>query len=185
MTLYLPLRAIISQGLLLLVTIAIEAFVLYQQLNISRKKSIEYSASINLFSTMLGWLAFLSIVPALPTAVEIQLINLIFFDQWTTTTATWLIAAGFLTFFISFAIELLGLEQLQLLLSDRKVVESKERYSKYSNYRSKRISSAGKAPEQTDAVYVILVANAASYTAIIILLFVFRLFSEAQLIPTL
>ncbi len=189
MPLYLPLRAIISQSLLLMFTIAIEAFILRQQLSLSPKKSIEYSASVNLLSTVLGWLIFLSLAPSLPNPIEIQLLNFIFFDQWTATTATWLIAAGFITFFMSFLIEFLGLEQLQRLLGDRQTVETPERYQRPRSYPSKRLSSSKTDPttpaEQTDIVYAMLVANAASYTVTVLTLLVFRIFSETQLIPSL
>lgn len=187
---YLPLRAVISQSLLLMFTIAIEAFILRQQLSLSHKKSVEYSATVNLLSTVVGWLIFLSFAPSLPDSLELQLLNFIFFDQWSTTTATWLIAAGFITFFTSFVIEFLGLEQLQLLLGERKNIETPERYQRPRSYPTKRLSSSSKTDttsqsKQADTVYAMLVANAASYSVTVLTLLVFRLFSEAQLIPSL
>lgn len=57
--LILPLRAFIFQTLLLLTSIAIEATIIHRQLNLSRLTSIQYATTLNLFSTVLGWIVFL------------------------------------------------------------------------------------------------------------------------------
>jgi hypothetical protein len=180
---YLPLRTVISQSLLLMVTIAVEAFVLRQQLSISKQKSIEYSASVNLLSTILGWILFFLLIPLFPVSAELQLINFLFFDQWSVPTATWLITGALLTFFVSYGVELLGLELLQRMMSDRPESQKDQRYVQPQSYPSKRLSYTEEPSQGIDKRYALLVANATSYTLVVIILLVFRLVSEASIIP--
>jgi hypothetical protein len=115
----LPLKAVAFQSLFLLMAIAIEARVLYQQLKLTPKQSIQFSTSINLLSTVLGWLFVFLVLNArsiLPIDFRSDLLNFIFFNQLTNETASLLIVIGFVTFFASFTIEQLGLTGLQWLL---------------------------------------------------------------------
>lgn len=80
--LVLPLRAVVFQTLLLLISIAIESLVLQRILNISRKTATEYSATLNLLSTFVGWLCFFVIEAITRRFFETQLIRYIFFDRF-------------------------------------------------------------------------------------------------------
>ncbi|PSB09173.1 hypothetical protein C7B76_25615 [filamentous cyanobacterium CCP2] len=125
----LPLRAIAFQALFLLIAIAVEAAVLRRTLAADKKEfvtpnqSIQYAATINLLCTVVGWLAFFlffAVAYALPSAwttrVETNLVNFIFFDQWSNETATSLIVACFIMFFASFTIKQAGLNALRSTL---------------------------------------------------------------------
>ncbi|MEB3356408.1 MAG: hypothetical protein VKK04_06755 [Synechococcales bacterium] len=178
-TVVLPFRLIVNQALLLLLAIAIEAMVLRQQLKYPPRKSIEYSASINLWSTLIGWLIFFVVaggIPLLP-AIKLELINFIFFDRWSPDLFSWLVTAGFFTFFITVFVELIGFLQLQRLRQEREEIESKytqqRRLPKY--IKASRLGPGINAPStdrtnEAEPLYAILVANAASYTAIVAVL---------------
>ena len=132
----LPLRAIVYQSLFLLIAIAIEAWVLHRHLRTDPRQSIQYATSINLLCTIVGWLAFFfffTFFSALPsgatTRFETNLIDFIFFDRWSSETATSLIFISFIMFFASFGIKQAGLNGLKWLLQtdakkeDKKPVE--------------------------------------------------------------
>lgn len=123
----LPLRTVLYQGLFLLIAIAIESAVLYRLLDPkpTPKQSVQYGISINLLCTVVGWLfffIFFSLASAMPSTwtsrFETNLIRFIFFDQWTSETATTLIFISFLMFFASFAIKQAGLTGLKWLLQE-------------------------------------------------------------------
>ena len=61
----LPLRAIALQLLFLVVSVAIEAYVLRQRLGMTPRGAARYSLSLNLFSSVLGWLVVFTIQPLL------------------------------------------------------------------------------------------------------------------------
>ena len=169
----LPLRAIAFQCLFLLLAIALEAAVLRQALKLPYRKSVEYAASINLLSTAVGWLIFFSLEPLVPPELKFQLINCVFFDQWSSGIAAWVILAGFITFFISFLVKLSGLDLLRLLLQDKKEEKDQteaqpEKSKRYEDTLRAR-KSAREGPNQANAV---LIANALSYTAILLVLFI-------------
>ena len=69
-----PLQAILYQLFVLLLAIALEAFILQKQLNISPRKGVEYAASINLLSVTLGWLIFFNLEQLLPESIRLRLI---------------------------------------------------------------------------------------------------------------
>jgi hypothetical protein len=164
-----PLRAIAFQFLFLLIAIAIEAIVFYNQLRISRKTSVEYAASINLLSTFIGWLIFFNVQPLIPLAYKSELISYILFNQWSQTgTLTWLILIAFVTFFITFGVKVAGLDLLQLLLqiNTKDDLLSSGRAYKYRD-RLRRQEASGVTRRRAAAV---LLANACSYSAISLIL---------------
>lgn len=125
----LPLRAVILQCLLLTIAIAIEAVVLFRLLKIgdnqtiTPKQSVQYAASINLLSTVLGWFtifSFFNLEASLPSEwtrnLETALLNFIFFNQFSNQSLSLLIVVGFVTFFISFIVKQVGLWGLHWLL---------------------------------------------------------------------
>ncbi|WP_416676155.1 filament integrity protein FraC [Egbenema bharatensis] len=197
----LPLRAIAFQALFLLIAIAIEATVLRRTLAtekkefISPKQSIHYAGTINLLCTVVGWLGFFlffTIAYTLPSAwtarVEANLVNFIFFDQWTNETATSLIVIGLIMFFASYGVKQAGLNGLRSTLQagiDNKEkeqadpgesgesviqeVKSPRRWARSGaiRVRGKETSALQTMPPQAKAVFY---ANAWSFSAILAIL---------------
>ncbi|HEY9747914.1 MAG TPA: filament integrity protein FraC [Allocoleopsis sp.] len=163
----LPLRAILFQLLFLLVAIAIESIVLQERLNLSRRISLEYSASINLLSTAIGWLFFFTLEPALPLAWKGPLMSYVLFNARSTNTNTLLIMLGLFTFFGTFIVELQGLELLQLLLQRNKKEEATppKAYRARDKAQRRQLNLAA-----TNRATTILLANACSYSAILLIL---------------
>ncbi len=174
MVLVWPLRAIVFQCLFLLIAIALEGWSLRRYLRLPYKDSIKYSATLNLLSTVSGWVAFFGLETLVPTDVKL---SLILFDQWYGDIATLIILAGFATFFLTVAVELKGLQLLQTLLEvpPQAVVDIKSRRS--SGLRDLRTSTGS----SNNPAYAVLVANAMSYSAILILSVVLRLLAADAL----
>lgn len=112
-----PLRAILWQILFLTIAIAIESFVLHQKLYLSRRISIEYAASLNLFSTIFGWATFFLFNSLLPVGLQQQMINFILFGNFAPHLQFSLIRIFFdlvafilFTFLLIFSVERIGLD---------------------------------------------------------------------------
>lgn len=164
----LPLRIVFFQVLFLLVAIAIEAWVFRWGLNISSKKSVEYATVINLFSIVIGWLLFFNIQPFLPVTVRQELIAGILFNQWSGSIVSWFILAALVIFFASLVIKLIGLPLLRAFVGDKPLgppeLLSPQRNKAMMRRRDREI------PRLNRQSNTILVANAASYTAISLVL---------------
>lgn len=106
--LVLPLRAVVFQALLLLISIALESVVFQRILNISRKTATQFSATLNLLSTFIGWLCFFVIQSITPGFLQIQLIRYIFFDRFVSLNPFSDFQNGF--YFLLFRLFLLGLD---------------------------------------------------------------------------
>ncbi|MEW5856297.1 MAG: filament integrity protein FraC [Cyanobacteriota bacterium] len=172
-----PLQAILFQFLFLLVAIAIESFILYRQLNLSRKRSIDYAISINLFSTVLGWIVFFYVHPWLPRSLKSQLISYIFFDRFfpfdqSPNIVTELILSGFVVFFANFVVKLKGLELLQILLELPPYGERQKQDN--FNLRDFRLLAFNSDPLLTNTIFQ---ANAYSFGVILLMLFIRTRFS--------
>lgn len=184
-----PLRAIALQSLFLLMAIAIEATVIHRQLKMAPKPSIYYAAAINLLCVVLGWLAlfiFLDLADILPPGIQVPLISFIFFDQWSSETATLLIVACFIIFFVSIGIKLLGLLGLRLLLEfDKKPDEKKPDEKKLDELPPAALEETVPAAKSSifrelrqepnpfrSEIATILFANAWSYSAILLTLMI-------------
>ena len=163
----LPLRAILFQLLFLFLAIAIESVVLQERLKLSRRISLEYSASINLLSTAVGWLFFFTLEPALPLAWKGPLISYVLFNARSTNTNTLLIMIGLFTFFGTFVVELQGLELLQVLLQRNKKEEvvTQKAYRARDKVQRRQLNLAA-----TTRATTILLANACSYSVILLIL---------------
>jgi len=177
----LPLRAVVLQSLFLLMAIAIEATVLHRYLKMAPQISIYYAAVTNLFCVVLGWLALFILfdfADVLPPGIQVPLVSFIFFDQWSGETATLLIVACFIIFFVSIGVKLLALFGLRLLLEfDKKEEEKKpeakqpeesppEPEARPSFFRDMRQEPNAFRSE----IAAILFANAWSYSAILLAL---------------
>lgn len=176
----LPLKMIVFQVLFLMVAIAIEAGILRQRLRLGFETSVQYATVINIAAVVAGWIAFLIIEPLAPPAIKEQIIGYILFDHilingWTTQVGATLLAVGLLGFFATFFIKAKGLEFFlrsdgawESLSSKPKSRELSrdDRYAKARGAFSTRNRSSGVA-DFTDSV---LQANAASFSAILLLI---------------
>jgi len=120
----LPLRAVMFQLLFLLIAISVEAFIIQQKMILTRRVSIQYAASLNLLSTILGWLIFFFLHPLLPLDWQKQLINFILFGHFATKSGLPLVMIFFdlglftlLTFLLILVIEFIAIELLMNLNS--------------------------------------------------------------------
>jgi hypothetical protein len=172
----LPLRAIAFQLLFLFLAIAIEAAVLNQRLNLGRKISMQYSATVNLLSTVVGWMLFFAVEPWLPSAARQLLVEYIFFGIRSLPTT--LILIGFAAFVLTFALKLQGIEFLEMLLEKSKapVAPPPERL-KFQGRKRKQEITFDEGPNRPMAV---LWANAFSFVAITVILIV-RIWADALL----
>jgi hypothetical protein len=165
-----PLRMIAFQCLFLLVAIAIEGYILQRRLQIVPRTSIEFAASVNLLSVLVGWLVFFGVEPVLPPPIQLQLISFILFGQWAPGMANWIVPAGFVTFFISFFIKLQGLSQLRLLLYGPKDPPAVS--EGVGRFRTARDQIGGGQPVLSGEAATVLLANSLSHSAISLILLI-------------
>ena len=169
----LPLRAVLFQLLFLVTAIALESMVLRNRLEIGRKTSIQFAATTNLLSTVIGWMLFFIAEPLLSPELRSQLISYIFFDL--TTNPPLLIGLAFVSFIATFLVKLEGITWLELLLGIRKDVETEARSAaKFQGRRGQRAAFTD-VPNRPLAV---LWANAISFSAITLLIGVRLLFDQ-------
>lgn len=175
----LPLKVISTQALLLMFVIAIESVVLRRRLKFSPRKSVEYAMSLNLLSLVLGWLVFFAGLALLDNgesvaAVETDLINLLFLNGRLPNTFLWIVITGFITFFITVFVEISGFVQLEQLRGERKQTELRYGRRKPRFPMGYRREPRTGQPEAKPA-YAILVANATSYSLMLIVLIMLQL----------
>jgi hypothetical protein len=168
----LPLRAIAFQFMFLLIAIAIEGYVLYRLLSIKHRDSMQYSATVNLLSTFVGWLVFFAAQRFIPANIKLQIISYIFFERfhtnfWQTGIAPNLVLTMLALFIGTFLIELKGLELLEYALGKVKK-EPKVEVEKVSRFRGRKNRVVG--IKANDNAYALLVANAASFSTILLIL---------------
>lgn len=173
-----PLKMIVFQGLLMLVAIAVEAYVLRKELKLLPKQSIDYATTINFLSVAVGWVVFFAFQSIVSDGLRIKLINCIFFDRWQQDILWGIILAAVVTFFVSFFVKLVGLSQLRIFLGDKKAESNEDENTKTLKFGTSRraAKSSLKVSGEGNAV---LKANALSYSAISLILFVRFLFQAA------
>ena len=171
----LPLKAIIFQALFLMVAVTIEAGILRQRLRLGFKTSVQYATAVNLAAVVAGWIAFLVIEPLSPPEIKSQIISYILFDRlllngWTTEIGAGLLFIGLVAFFATLYIKQIGLklflrsDDAWIIPKDADKLSRKERYVYARRGRSETQEAAS---NFSDAV---ILANAASFTAILALL---------------
>jgi hypothetical protein len=174
----LPLRTFVTQAMLLLVAIAIEAFILQWNLRFTYRKSVEYSTSINLLSTVLGWLTFFLLEPSFENESRIALMNFLFFDRWPPPTNFIILSSGLVIFFTSFLAKLLGLEGLEWLTNHYN--NNPEQADSYDNTaptsRSTRYMNMHHNLVRGERASAVLLANGLSFSAISVVLLLRLLF---------
>jgi hypothetical protein len=176
----LPLRAIAFQLLFMFMAIAIEAAVLNQRLNLGRKVSMQYSATVNLLSTVVGWMVLFTIEPWLPREARELLIEYVFFGIRSIPSTV--IMAGFTMFVMTFALKLQGIELLETILekSTKPVVEEVER----GKFRGRKRQSDRMFENEPNRPLAVLWANAFSFMAIVTILAI-RLLVDQVFAPSL
>lgn len=178
----LPLRAVVLQSLFLLIAIAIEAAILHWELKLSYKRSMEYATSLNLLSVVMGWLVFFLVLPILDEGLEQALVGYVLFDRLPDRLLL-IGVSGFITFMLSFFVKLQGLNLLERLLERVEATPTTNEppppqarrtfTSAATRYKGSDRSQFLQHPDKRDAV---LLANAASYTAISLVLLLRFLF---------
>ncbi len=165
-----PIGAILFHFLFLLIAIPIEAYVFNTRLKFDKKSSIFYALSVNLFSSVIGWIVFFMLEPMLPVALKSELINYVFFNNFKSpTTQTLLILTAFIIFFATFIMKFLLLRISLILLSDN-ILKKAESEPLSVQRKSRRV---GKFKFQnTNLVTTALIANSLSYSAITIILLI-------------
>ena len=180
----LPLQAIAFQILFLMMAIAIEGFILHYQLKFQRKTCIEYATTLNLITTILGWITFFIIQRFIPHPWRSEMISYIFFDHLITQhELSFYIPIIFTTFFIfltSFLIKYKGLEILQIYLGVPlpNIPDIPQRNAPRLNENENITVNINNHPN-FKIFQAILWANACSHTAILVLL-ILRAFLQAQ-----
>ena len=183
----LPLRAIAFQLLFMFMAIAIEAAVLNQRLNLGRKVSMQYSATVNLLTTVLGWMVLFSVEPYLPSPARLFLVESVFYGVRSIPSEV--IIAGFLMFVMTFALKLQGIELLEVILekAPKPDSESKDdkadkvpKFRKFQGHKRHAERTFGNEPNRPLAV---LWANAFSFTAIVMILAIRFLVNQLN-VPT-
>ncbi|WOD40020.1 filament integrity protein FraC [Nodosilinea sp. E11] len=172
-----PLRAIAFQSLLLMMAIVLEAMVLRQQLRLGYRTSMQYSATLNLLATSLGWIVFLALEALLPLSLRSQVISYVLFNRfypngWQDVLPVVVVVVAIAAFFATYWIKLQGLIWLLRLLGQAppentpEVIES-NRTQRYE--RARRAQIEGQRGHSPRALAV-LEANAVSFTAILVVL---------------
>ncbi len=168
----LPLRAIVFQCLFLLLTIAMEGVVFQRVLKTGYKDSMRYAATINLFSTFVGWVVFFVAQPLLPQALRLQLISYVFFERflantWMVRVSPVLVGLSLVIFFGTFLIELQALEILEFLLG-RSAVKDTVDVGKIARFQGRKKQAVGL--ESNSKARAVLLGNACSFAVILVLL---------------
>jgi hypothetical protein len=121
----LPIKLILFQIIFLLLTIAIEAYILYSNLEIPRQISIRYAIVINLYSTAIGWFFIFLLQGRMPENIKLNIINYLIFGNLSNNWKIWenniiYLVIGFLLILITCYLEFKLLLILQAILSSSK-----------------------------------------------------------------
>lgn len=163
-----PIGGILFDFLFVLIAIPIEAYVLHNRLKFDKKTSIFYAISMNLFSSVIGWVIFFVAEPMLPIYLKSELINYMFFNNFkSANTQSLLILTACIIFFATFIMKFFILRVLLISLSEP--VAKKEEEPQTSQRRRWRNFSTAKL-QNTNLVITTLIANSLSYSAITIIL---------------
>ncbi|MEH1893042.1 MAG: filament integrity protein FraC [Nostoc sp.] len=162
-----PIGGILFDFLFVLIAIPIEAYVFHNRLKFDKKSSTFYAISINLFSSVIGWIIFFVSEPMLPIQLKSELINYIFFNYFTPKTQPLIILTAFGFFFATFLMKFFILQVLLLLLNESFAKKEEEPQTsqrrRWRSFNNLRLQS-------TNLVTTTLIANSVSYTAITIIL---------------
>ncbi|MGB3300528.1 MAG: filament integrity protein FraC [Phormidesmis sp.] len=171
----LPLRAIAFQVMFLMVAISIEAGVLRQRLRLGFKTSVQCVTLINLAAVVAGWIVFLVVEPLSSPEIKAQIISYVLFDRllvngWTAESGGILFMIGLGAFFATFFIKAKGLELILRANGAWKIPDKPERLSREQRYGHARQGRNDSQQAIADFIDAVIQANAASFTAIVVLL---------------
>lgn len=160
----LPLRAVLSQVLILLLAISIESWFFQRLLYLSPKNSVEYAASINLFSTCAGWLMFLCLERLISQGQRELLMGYLLLGRVNPVSVT-LTVAALIIFVISFLVKWQGLTLLEFLVKSPSFQLLTPQPSHQKSRKNRPVSTrAG----------VILIAHTSSHVLILLILFILK-----------
>jgi hypothetical protein len=164
-----PLGAILFNFLFLSVATPLEAYVLHKRLKFDKKTSAFYAICINLFSNVIGWIIFFfveSLLPVIPFKSE--LINYFFYNRFQSNRIqSVVILTAFLIFFGTFLIKYICLQGLFISLSEPGKNDDNQPIIRRNSRRAYKNRW-----QNTNLVTTILIGNALSYSAIVIILFI-------------
>ncbi|NET43268.1 filament integrity protein FraC [Okeania sp. SIO2B3] len=158
----LPLRAIVSGSLILLLVIAIESFFLQYRLNFIPKVSVQYATVMNLISTCIGWISFFYVVSIVPNMWEKQVVAYILFGNIDTIYPIFIFVI-FIGFLISLIVKLVGFNLCENLWNEK---------PKNSGKMINLSRALGEL--RTPKFLVITLAHTCSHLAIVFILFLQR-----------
>jgi hypothetical protein len=165
----LPVGIILFNFLFIIIAIPIEAYVLHARLRFDRRSSVFYAISLNLFSNVVGWLAFFFIEPSLSGSNKSELLNYVFFNRFQSgNTYSLLLITAFVIFFTTFLFKTFLLQVL-LFLWNKSDQKKSDKETALPQRRSSRKYDLNKIQE-TNVVTSVLIANSLSYSAIAIVL---------------
>lgn len=159
----LPLKAIVSSSLILLLVIAIESFFLQYRLKFIPKVSVQYATVMNLISTCIGWIFFFYIVSIVPNIWEQEVVAYILFGKIETIFPLFILFI-FLSFFLSLIVKFISLNWCENLWNKK---------SKNSGASMNLSQALGQL--RTPRFLVITLAHICSHLAIVLILFLQRL----------
>ncbi|MEH2284975.1 MAG: filament integrity protein FraC [Nostoc sp.] len=163
-----PIGGFLFDFLFVLIAIPIEAYVLHSRLKFDKKTSTFYAISINLFSSVIGWLIFFVSEPMLPIQVKSELINYMLFNNFKLpNTHTLIILTACIIFFATFLMKFLILRILLISLNES-FVKKEEEPKTFQRQQRRRFSSLNF--QNANLVTTILIANSLSYSAITVIL---------------
>jgi hypothetical protein len=180
-----PIEIILFQLLVLLVVVAVEAAVFYEQFALTRKQSLEYSVIVNLFSGIVSWILFFVIQRILPEALRLEMISYVFLNklyrgEGLISIPSILMILGIVNFLFVCVIEFSGSSILQNLGSTEASVPPEKSTSALVNLESKNkkeVVPLLKALVLNDpnTAFTILTANTVSNGLIFLLFSILRL----------
>jgi hypothetical protein len=148
--------------------------VLNKWLKFDKKTSIFYAITINVFSSVIGWIIFFVIEPILPVTIKSELINYVFFNKLKDTSISSLIVLlSFTIFLTTFIVKFLIMKMLIIFMdeggtkTETGIISSQQR-AIYMNIAKL---------QNTNLVITTLIANSLSYSAITIILLIRSLYS--------
>ena len=130
---------------------------------------MQYSATVNLLSTVVGWIVFFTVESWLPNAARQILVEYVFFGIRSVQPTVYLI--GFAAFVVTFALKLQGIELLELIL-EKNTLPAIEESKSSRKFQGRKKQSELSAEDQPNRPMAVLWANAFSFVAITVILII-------------
>ena len=145
-----------------------------QRLRLGFQPSIRYAATLNLFTTGLGWVLFLGLEPLAPPPLRTQIISYILFGRFynnelLSSLGPLIVAAGLGMFFLTFWLKVKGLEWLTQLLGQPIAAARASQLPGRKRFGDLQRSQQNRSNAPAHALAV-LHANALSFSVILMLL---------------